>query len=119
MDVFSDQNIKTNQSQKNEKVFDLILQFQGICLVTSMVFTTLTIASVFQSSSVHEIGGEQTCLVFWFAGSFYVGHKIIGGFGITMFRFISLIHCTKFFRIGAMQLVKAILIYQSIFYGGK
>ena len=119
MDVFSDQNIKTNQSQKNEKVFDLILQFQGICLLTSLVFTTLTIASVFQSSSVHEIGGEQTCLVFWFAGSFYVGHKIIGGFGITMFRFISLIHCTKFFRIGAMQLVKAILIYQSIFYGGK
>ena len=101
------------------KGFDLILQFQGISLVTSMVFTTLTIASVFLSLSVYEIGGEQTCLVFWFAGSFYLGHKIIGGFGITIFRFISLIHSSNFFHIGAMRLVKAILIYQAIFYGGK
>ena len=87
--------------------------------MTSSVFTTLTIASVFLSSSAYEIGGEQTCLVFWFAGSFFVGQQIIGGFGITIFRFISLIHCAKFLRIGAMILVKAILVYQSIFYGGK
>ena len=105
--------------EKNGEGFDLILQFQGISLVTSMVFTTLTIASVFLSLSVYEMGGEQTCLVFWFAGSFYVGHKIIGGFGITIFRFISLIHSSNFFHIGAMRLVKAILIYQAIFYGGK
>ena len=87
--------------------------------MTSSVFTTLTIASVFLSSSAYEIGGEQTCLVFWFAGIFYVGHIIIGGFGIAIFRFISLIHSAKFLRIGAKKLVKAILIYQSIFYGGK
>ena len=97
----------------------MTLQFQGISLVTSMVFTTLTIASVFLNSPVYEIGGEQTCLVFWFAGIFYVGHIIIGGFGIAIFRFISLIHSAKFLRIGAKRLVKAILIYQSIFYGGK
>ena len=95
----------------------MILQFQGISLVTSMVFTTLTIASVFLSLSVYEIGGERACIVFWFAGSFFVGHQVIGGFGITIFRFISLIHST--IHIGAMRLVKAILIYQAIFYGGK
>jgi hypothetical protein len=90
-----------------------------ISLVTSLIFATLTITSVFLSLSVYEIGGEQTCLVFWFAGSFYVGHKIIGGFGIAIFRFISLIHCATFLRIGGWRLVKAILIYQSIAYGGK
>ena len=62
------------------------LYFQMICLVTSIVFTTLTVASVLFSSSIYDIGGDPACLLFWFAGSFFVGHQIISGFGIAVFR---------------------------------
>ena len=96
-----------------------LIYFQTVSLVTSSIFTTLSIISIFSSLSIHHFGGEYTCLVFWFSGSFYIGHKIIGGFGIALFRFISLIHQGTFLRIGASRFIKIILTYQTIFYAGK
>ena len=94
------------------------LYFQTVSLVTSSIFTTLTIISIFSSLSIHHFGGDYTCFVFWFSGMFYVAHKIIGGFGIALFRFISLVHQGTFLRLGASRCIKVILTYQVIFYAG-
>ena len=84
-----------------------------------MVFTSLAIISVVSSSSIQSFGGDNLCIIFWFTGSFYMGHKITGGFGIAFFRFISLIHQETFFKFGASFFIKVIATFQVMFYTGK
>ena len=97
----------------------IVLNFQLLSFLTSSVFTLLTILSIISSSSIKSLGGDNLCTFYWFSGSLYIGHRLIGGFGIALFRFISLIHQTTFVRYGAQFFIKVILVYQVMFYAGN
>ena len=86
-----------------------------IQVITSFIFTLLTISSLCTGNPLEQIFGPNTCWLYWFAIVFHNSNCITGSFGMAIFRLL----CIKFQKYTfnpalAKQTVQNILIVEAV-----